>query len=59
MPVAHRMIADARFDACLARAPLNHPVAVLPGHALRSAGEAPRRPRLFEKQGRGLPPASS
>jgi hypothetical protein len=39
---AHRMIADARFDACLSRAPLNHPVAVLLRHAVRLAGKTSR-----------------
>src|SRR5271155_1147405 len=34
---SHRMIADAGFDACLACAPLNHPVAVLLCHAVRPA----------------------
>ncbi len=40
---AHRMIADARFDACVSRAPLNHPVAVLLCHAVWPAGETSGR----------------
>jgi hypothetical protein len=35
------MIADARFDACLAGPPLNHTVAVLLRHAVRPARETP------------------
>ena len=35
------MIADSCFDARIARAPPNHPVAVLLRHAVRPPGEAP------------------
>jgi hypothetical protein len=36
------MIANARFDASLARAPLNHPAAIVLRHAVRPAGETSR-----------------
>ena len=53
---AHRMIADARLDACLARASLNHPVAVLLRHAVRptrkTSGGAKQRPVLVVRDSR-------
>lgn len=44
MPVARMgVIANPRLDTSRARAPLNHQVAVLLRHAVRRAGETPRR----------------